>query len=78
MKVKYCVVKEIYEAECTNRVSYGICAYRLEDNALVVVEAVYNLSDDYEKINKLCAECNKSELEADHLKDVADDFLALC
>ncbi|MBO5212265.1 MAG: hypothetical protein J6B60_01865 [Clostridia bacterium] len=75
MEIQYCVIKESYEKAEIKAVSYGICAYRIEDETLVVLESVHNITNDYCKICDLCDKCNEEHLEICHLKDVSEDFI---
>ncbi len=78
MSVTYAVVEEKFAHPNGFRVGYGIAvrAANAAGAAPVVITSVHDLTSDRERIETLVDDCNRLGLDAMHLCDVVEDFLA--
>ena len=76
--VRYAVIEKRYFQNGEYRVSYGIAAFATDapNVAPTVVDAVYDITADKEKINAFVGLCNHGALSIVHFRDAVDDFLA--
>ena len=79
MTVTYELVKEIYEFEGDQRVSYGIVAYSdsSEEASATIVVSLHDITSDKQKLSELILLCNRLNLSTIHLRDVVEDFIIL-
>ncbi len=77
--IKYGIISETFILDKTIRKSYGIAAYACADSTdtYTVVATVNDISGDYDSVANLVKLCNEGGLSPDHLKDIAEDFLAV-
>ena len=71
-KPQYILIESRYQIHGTLRTTYGI-AYT---NCAVILEAIPDLSENKDRVQRLAALCTKWELSPIHLRDLIDDFLA--
>ncbi len=76
-RIVYGLTEEKYELYGKSRISYGIAAYEdpEEDGTATIVNAVYDIGNDKEKLSKLVSLCNELEVDTFHLSDLVEDFL---
>ena len=79
MTVTYELVKEIYEFEGDQRVSYGIVAYSdsSEEASAKSMVSLHDITSDKQKLSELILLCNRLNLSTIHLRDVVEDFIIL-
>ena len=80
MSVTYELVKEIYEFENNQRISYGIVAYTppsRENSSSTIVVSLHDVTSDKEKLSELVLLCNRLNLSTIHFKDIVEDFVTL-
>lgn len=71
----YCIRIENYLSGNISRITYGIAAIYREDDFLLVIDAVSDVSSDLQSVQKLVKLCNSLKLSPIQLRDVLDDFL---
>lgn len=72
MNQTYLCIKSVYGNEHT----YGVSSATTYDGQTILIETFPDLCGDRKSVERLADLCNKLHLDAIHLKDVVEDFLA--
>ena len=78
MNTTFGLVKETYTLGSISRISYGIAAFAdvKHNGVAIIVDVVWDICNDSERVAALVRRCNDLHLSIVHLRDVIEDFLA--
>lgn len=76
MNYTYIIISNIYYFDSETLTFYGIAAVKEDDKHREIVDVVFALSSDFDKVKHLVALCNEQKLDIVHLRDVAEDLAA--
>jgi len=78
VRITYGITEEIYVLFGNHRVSYGIAAYSETetDPTLTIIASVRDVFSDKTQAECFAELCNRLKLDAVHLQEVVEDFLA--
>ena len=55
--------------------TYGICAYRVDDGLIEILNCVYEISDNIVWVKALADKLNQYDVDPVHLNDIIEDEL---
>jgi len=76
MNNRYLMIRETYTDGGQTRTGYGIAVVSEYDGCTMVTESFMDLCPDMAPVKRLVKLCNELKLDAMHLSEVVDDFLA--
>lgn len=76
MNYRYLMIRETYTDGEKTRTGYGIAAVSEQNGCMTVTESFMDLCPDKTPVERLVKLCNELKLDAVHLSEAVDDFLA--